>query len=266
MPSDGRSSHLGPIGLHATVALAAFCGGLAAVGSLRPSLALVALLPMIVVIAVGVVFPISGVFGRPVHRGVSGRPEVALTFDDGPDSRWTPAVLDLLDARGQRATFFVIGEKAERNTALLQDIAQRGHEIANHSWSHSNFTPFMSPGAIAGELRLVNAVIERATGRRPRWFRPPVGLLSPRVVAGAERADMELVCWSATGRDGVARTTVDQAFGRLAPALKPGAILVLHDARGSGDDEPAAHKILSRLLDRMEVVGLRSVTLSELCP
>ncbi|MBC8088910.1 MAG: polysaccharide deacetylase family protein [Phycisphaerae bacterium] len=265
MPSDGRSSRLGPIGLHATVALAAFCGGLAANGALRPAFAIVALLPMFAAIAIGVVFPVSGVFGRPVHRGVSGRREVALTFDDGPDPRWTPAVLDLLDARGQRATFFVIGMKAERNAALLRDIAERGHEIANHSWSHSNFTPFMSPRTMADELLRTNAVIEHATGRRPRWFRPPVGLLSPRVVAGAARAEMELVCWSATARDGVEHTTIDEGFDRLAPALVPGAILVMHDARISGDGEPAALQILRRLLDRMDMAGLRSVTVSELC-
>lgn len=265
MPSDGRSSRFGQIGLHATVAFAAFCAGLAVKGALSPSLAVLALLPMVSAIVVGVVFPISGVFARPVHRGVSGRKEVALTFDDGPDPRWTPALLDLLDERNHRATFFVIGERAAQNTALLQDIAQRGHEIANHSWSHSFLTPFMSPKALAAELQRTNAVIERATGKMPRWFRPPVGLLSPRVAAGAERASMDLVCWTATGRDGVAHTTPDEAFSRLEPALSPGAILVLHDARLSGDGEPAARLILSRLLDRMEERGLRSVTLSELC-
>jgi peptidoglycan-N-acetylglucosamine deacetylase len=264
MPSDGRSSHFGQLALHLAVALAGFSGGLAAAGALRPALALVALLPTFVVIGIGVVFPVSGVFARPVHRGISGRPEIALTFDDGPDARWTPAVLDALDARDQRATFFVIGEKAARNPELLQDIARRGHEIANHSWSHSNFTPFKAPAAIADELLRTNAVVEQVTGRRPRWFRPPVGLLSPRVAEGARRAGLELVCWTASARDGVARTTPDAAFKRLDPALQPGAILVLHDARVSGDGEPAALEILIRTLDRMEKVGLKSVTLSEL--
>lgn len=265
MPSDGRSSRFGQFGLHATVAFAAFCAGLAVGGVIRPVIAVLAVLPLVGAIAIGVAFPISGVFARLVHRGVSGRREVALTFDDGPDSRWTPALLDLLDARNHRATFFVIGERAAQNEALLQEIAFRGHEIANHSWSHSFLTPFMSPKTLADELRRTNAVVERATGRRPRWFRPPIGLLSPRVVAGAHRAELEIVCWSASARDGVAHTTADEAFNRLEPALSPGAILVLHDARLSGDGEPAARQILGRLLDRMEARGLRSVTLSELC-
>lgn len=265
MPSDGRSSLYGAWILHAAIALGAFCAGLAALGALQPRFALLALLPALVVIGVGVAFPVSGVFARPLHRGVSGRREIALTFDDGPDARWTPAILDLLDARNQRATFFVIGQRAAVEPELLREIARRGHELANHTWSHSYLTPFMRPGALADELRRTNAVIQSATGRSPRWFRPPVGLLSPRVVVGVNRVGLDTVCWTATARDGVARTTVEDGLSRLAPALAPGAILVLHDARITGDDEPAARQILTVLLDRMDALGLRSVTLSELC-
>ena len=265
MPSDGRSSRFGNLLLHASIAVAAFVAGVVVMGAVRPLYAILALIPLMMIITVGVVLPMAGVFARIVHRGTSGRREVALTFDDGPDPRWTPAVLDLLDERNHRATFFVIGERAANQLALLRDIAIRGHEIANHSWSHSYLTPFMSPAMLASELHRTNAVVEGATGRRPRWFRPPVGLLSPRVVAGADRANMELVHWTATGRDGVARTTADEAFKRLEPALEPGAILVLHDARISGDGEPAARVVLSRVLDRLEAKGLRSVTLTELC-
>lgn len=265
MPSDGRSSLYGAYVLHAAIALGAFCAGIAVRGAIRPLFAVLALLPVFVVIGIGVAFPASGVFARALHRGISGRREIALTFDDGPDVRWTPAILDLLDARNQRATFFVVGERAAAEPALLRDIASRGHEIANHTWSHSYLTPFMSPSVLADELRRTNAVIESATGQRPRWFRPPVGLLSPRVVAGVNRVGLDTVSWTATARDGVARTTVAEGIRRLAPSLVPGAILVLHDARINGNQEPTARQILTELLDRMDALGLRSVTLSELC-
>lgn len=271
MPSDGRSSRLGSIALHASIAVAAFSAGLAVAGALRPSLVFAALLPLIAVLSVGVAFPVTGVFTRAIHRGTSGRREIALTFDDGPDPRWTPPLLDLLDAHGQRATFFVIGARAELYPGLLQDIAARGHEIGNHTWSHSYLTPFLSPRGLARELIQTNTVIEQLTGKRPRWFRPPVGLLSPRVVSGADHANVEIVCWSATARDGTRRTTINEAFERLNRALKPGAILVLHDARvndarfDEGHEEPVAIRVVSQLLDRMEAQGLRSVTLSELC-
>ena len=264
MPSDGRASHLGAIAFYAAIAWAAFGLGLSVGGAIRPLLALAMCLPLLVTIVVGVCLPTAGVFGRPLYRGVSGRRELALTFDDGPDPRWTPALLDLLEARQQRATFFVIGERAEAHPELLQDMARRGHEIANHTWSHSYLTPFMSPGALTAELLRTNAVVESATGQRPRWFRPPVGLMSPRVVLGAERANIEIVHWTETARDGTARTSVDMAIARLEPALDPGAILVLHDARINANEIPIATQTVSRLLDRMDALGLRSVTLSEL--
>ena len=264
MPSDGRASHLGVIAFYAAIAWAAFGLGLSVGGAIRPLLALAMCSPLLVTIVVGVCLPVSGVFGRPYYRGVSGRRELALTFDDGPDPRWTPSLLDLLDLNHQRATFFVIGERADKYPELLQDMVRRGHEIANHTWSHSYRTPFMSPETLAAELVRTNTVVERATGQRPRWFRPPVGLLSPRVVLGAERAGLDIVCWSATARDGTERTSANDAFVRLEPALAPGAILVLHDARFKGDSEPTAARVVSRLLHRMDAVGLRSVTLSEL--
>lgn len=270
MPSDGRSSYLGAIAFHVSIAIAAFSAGLAVAGALRPALALVAVLPLITVLALGVAFPITGVFTRARHRGTSGRREIALTFDDGPDPRWTPPLLDLLDAHGQRATFFVIGARAEAHTELLQDIARRGHEIANHTWSHSYLTPFLSPRRLTSELNQTNAVIEQLTGQRPRWFRPPVGLLSPRVVSGADHANVEIVCWSATARDGTRHTSINEAYDRLERALTPGAILVLHDARvndarfDDGHEEPIAIRVVSRLLERMAALDLRSVTLSEL--
>ncbi len=264
MPSDGRASHLGAVAFYVAIAWAAFGLGLSVGGAIRPLLALAMCLPLLVTIFVGVCFPVTGVFGRPLYRGVSGRRELALTFDDGPDPRFTPELLDLLDARQQRATFFVIGARAAQHPELLLDMARRGHEIANHTWSHSYLTPFMSPDTLAAELLRTNATVEAATGQRPRWFRPPVGLMSPRVTLGAELAKMEIVTWTATARDGTERTNADEAFARLEPALSAGAILVLHDARFRGQSEPNAVRVVSRLLDRMEVLGLRSVTLSEL--
>lgn len=270
MPSDGRSSRFGSIALHLSIALAAFSAGLAVAHVIRPTLVLAALLPLLAVIGMGVAFPVTGVFERVVHRGTSRRAEIALTFDDGPDARWTPPLLDLLDTHGHRATFFVIGSRVEQNPELLKDMVRRGHEIANHTWSHSYLTPFLSPTGLARELTRTNALIEGLTGRSPRWFRPPVGLLSPRVVAGAELAQLEIVCWSATARDGTRHTSVNEAYQRLDSALSPGAILVLHDARvndarfDQGDEAPIALRVVSRLLEKMEAQGLRSVTLSEL--
>lgn len=264
MPSDGRASRFGSLGFFAGIAWGAFGAGMASTGAIRPLYAVAGFIPLAIAIAVGVRFPNSGVFARPRYRAVTGRRELALTFDDGPDPRYTPALLDLLEAHNQRATFFVIGNRAERHPELLREIVRRGHELANHTWTHSYLTPFMSPDSLAAELSRTNAVIENTTGQRVRWFRPPVGLLSPRVVRGAELAQVEIICWSATARDGTDRTPVNESVARLEPELTTGAILVMHDARMNQRSAPTATQIVTPLLSRMEALGLRSVTLSEL--
>ena len=253
-----------PVLLTAIVAVAV-CDGLALAGRAPTFVALTALAALAGIIGIGVGVPASGVFARPVLGARTGRPEVAITFDDGPHPTWTPPLLDLLESRGHRATFFVVGDRAAQHVGLLAEIARRGHEIANHTWRHSYLTVMMHPRVLADELERVSSLIERASGSRPRWFRPPVGLLSPRIAPALRLAGLRLVAWTATARDGVRRTTALEAFTRLDGELAPGAILVLHDAPLHGDAEPVARTVLGMLLDRMESLGLRSVTLSDLC-
>jgi peptidoglycan/xylan/chitin deacetylase (PgdA/CDA1 family) len=259
------ASPIGSVVLRTVLLAAAACVGTALAGITPTAPAVVAIAALALTIGVGVCLPSSGVFARPVIRARTGRRELALTFDDGPDPRWTPPLLEMLAARGQRATFFVVGERAERHAGLLSEMASRGHEIANHTWAHSLGTMFVAPRRLARDLERVNSLVERSTGVRPRWFRAPVGLLSPRIPIAAQLAKLRLVSWTASARDGVRSATVAGAFGRLDKAMVPGAILVLHDGTMRGDREPIARELLELLLDRMEVLGLRSVTLSELC-
>jgi peptidoglycan/xylan/chitin deacetylase (PgdA/CDA1 family) len=114
------------------------------------------------------------------------------------------------------------------------------------------------------DLERAQQLIAHAAGSPTRWFRPPVGLLSPRVVQAAERARLELVGWTATARDGVAGADAARAAARLVRALRPGAILVLHDGAERDDRVPLAATLLPSLLDALEARGLRSVTLDDL--
>lgn len=245
--------------------IALVASGAAVAGTLPVAIALGASVLLVLAIGVGVAWPASGVFARAVIGAHTARRALALTFDDGPDPRWTRALLDILEARGHRATFFVIGARAEEHPALVDEMRRRGHEIANHSWAHSYATPFLPPARLAKDLLRTNDVIERATGMRPRWFRPPVGLLSPRIPLAAAAAGLRLVTWTATARDGVASTTAMRGLAKLAASIRPGAILVMHDAAIVGDREPVACELLRLVLDRMESSGLHSVTLSDLC-
>jgi peptidoglycan/xylan/chitin deacetylase (PgdA/CDA1 family) len=216
------------------------------------------------VVAVGVACQTSGVFACPLLRVQTERSEVAITFDDGPDPRFTPALLETLDKHGHLATFFVIGERAETHPELLVDVVRRGHGLGNHSWHHSYVTNLMHPSSLAADLVRTNELIAAATGRAPRWFRTPVGLLSPRVTEAARLAGLDIVAWTASARDGVAWRSVDDAMRRLKPYLHPGAILVLHDGVMDGRSESIAQPLLERLLDELQTRGLRSVTLDQM--
>lgn len=228
---------------------------------------LAALAVLLAVVSAGVAWPQTGVFARPVVGCATSEPVVALTFDDGPHPVHTPQVLDLLDRAGCRATFFVIGHKASAHPDLVAEIVRRGHELGNHSWRHLPWTPALPAGKLTAELRDSNAMLQTISGVAPRWFRPPVGLVSPPVALAAAMAGLELVTWTATARDGVSRARPDTALTRLQSALRPGAILVLHDGVAGPADQPhAVLTVLPQLLENMSKRGIRSVTLSELLP
>lgn len=194
----------------------------------------------------------------------SSRARVALSFDDGPHPVHTRRILDALDAHGARASFFVIGEKAARHPDLLREIATRGHELALHSWSHDRHLYLRDPLTIARELERSIEVVEAATGRRPRLFRPPIGFSTPRTRAAVELLGLRVAGWSVRAFDGVASASSRAVVARVARRLAPGAIVLLHDAAERGDREPASVAALPAILAAISERGLRCVTVSEL--
>ena len=229
----------------------------------------------------------SGIFGSVLIQGPSDRPLVALTFDDGPDPETTPEVLQLLARHGARATFFVIGQRAAQYPEVVAAIAQGGHQIESHSHRHSWWTAFTPRRRLAAELKAAQVAIAAASGRAPRWFRAPIGILSPEVVAAAQQVGLRLCGWSCKARDGLAGTSVRAALARLLGGLRPGAILLLHDAPESADPaltpaaavpptltpgasparprhRPIAPAVLAQLLPELDRRQLRAVTLDEL--
>ncbi|MGA4932660.1 polysaccharide deacetylase family protein [Streptomyces incarnatus] len=165
----------------------------------------------------------------PRLAGTGVRHHVALTFDDGPDPVATPRFLDALDALGARATFFVLGEHAVRHPALVAETARRGHEIAVHGWSHDRpWRPALARER-EGVARTARAVHD-LTGRRPRWYRPPYGILtSPRWLA-ARHAGLRLVLWSAWGKDWRADATPESVRALVTAQLRGGGTILLHDS------------------------------------
>jgi peptidoglycan/xylan/chitin deacetylase (PgdA/CDA1 family) len=193
----------------------------------------------------------------------AARREVAITIDDGPDPAVTPAVLDLLDASGVRATFFCVADKARLHPALCREIAQRGHSVQNHSLRHSHRFSMLGPRGLADEIGRAQQVLADVTGQRPAFFRAPAGLRSPLLAPVLHRLDLQLVSWTRRGYDTVERQS-ERVLERLTDRLGAGDILLLHDghAARTPSGRPVVLEVLPALLQRLEAHRLRPVTLT----
>ncbi|MEU6807805.1 polysaccharide deacetylase family protein [Streptomyces sp. NPDC046831] len=165
----------------------------------------------------------------PGLAGAGSPDHVALTFDDGPDPASTPYFLDALDRVGARATFFVLGEHVVRHPALLRETALRGHEVAVHGWTHDR--PWLpSPGRDAADVARAARAVYDITGRRPRWYRPPYGILTAGRWLAARRAGLRPVLWTAWGRDWTADATPGSVRSLIVADLRGGGTVLLHDS------------------------------------
>jgi len=195
----------------------------------------------------GVAFPQMRLFGPFVCRGTDDQRRVALTFDDGPDERATPALLDLLRETGVQVAFFCVGARVAAHPELAARIVREGHLLENHSYAHSNFTNFFGCTRLTRELQRAQSAIQQATGVAPRCFRPPMGLSNPRVFKVARTLDLEVIGWSARGLDTLLHDP-NRIVARIVRRLRPGAIVLLHDG-----NIPADRLVLTvrRLLDSL---------------
>ncbi|MDD3363671.1 MAG: polysaccharide deacetylase family protein [Syntrophomonas sp.] len=189
---------------------------------------------------------------------------VALTFDDGPDPEKTPAVMDSLKKYNALATFFVVGNRAEKQPQILENMAEQGHEIANHSYSHS-YSEFSSnkPEIFKEEIDKTAAIIEKITTQKPVLFRPPGGYLSDNLVNLIKNEQLTIAYWtwqqdSKDWKVGNSGTTI---ANHIIKNIQPGQIILLHDGANNGLETAKAVDIL---LDKLTHEGYQFVTMSQL--
>jgi peptidoglycan-N-acetylglucosamine deacetylase len=144
-------------------------------------------------------WPASQIFGRTLIA--PRRPgELALTFDDGPNPTWTPRLLDLLAGHDVHATFFMVGKFAKAERDLARRVAEAGHVVGNHSWSHPDLSRTRDANVL-DELTRTNDLLGEICGKPVRYFRPPFGARSPYVLKLARRLGLVPVMWNAMTHD-----------------------------------------------------------------
>lgn len=177
--------------------------------------------------AYGSVAKSSQLFGPTIYRGSTRKRAVALTFDDGP-SEGTLALLDYLDRENVKATFFQCGMNVERLPKVAGEVAARGHEIGNHSYSHPKL-PFKTKEFIEQEFTEAQKVIAFETGVTPMLLRPPYGFRWAGMRAVQHKLSLLSVLWTVIGNDW--RWPSERILRHVVKHTSPGGIVCLHDGR-----------------------------------
>ena len=201
------------------------------------------------------------------HEGAGDEHEVSLTFDDGPDPKWTPLILDILKAKKVKATFFLLGSQAEQYPALVQRIVSEGHEIGNHTYTHQNLSE-ASTQQIKLECNATQRLIESITGRSTTLFRPPynadsrpndVRELRPLKLVQDELG--YLIVLEGIDPEDWGRPGADVIFQRVKELRHLGSTILLHDAGGNRQQTVEA---LPKIIDWLQARGDHVVSLGEL--
>src|SRR5438552_6886336 len=200
------------------------------------------------------------------HQGAGGEHQVTITFDDGPDPRWTPKILDILKGANVKAAFFLVGANAERYPNLVRRIVNEGHEIGNHTYYHPNLA-LCWPEHIRLELNATQLLLETITGRATTLFRPPyaadtsLSQLSELIpLQIAEDLNYMVVMESIDPQDW-AKPGADTILQRVKQQRRDGSIILLHDA---GGDRSQTVEALPRILEWLHTRGDTVVPLSTL--
>ncbi|MFG3045087.1 polysaccharide deacetylase family protein [Streptomyces sp. NPDC048202] len=185
---------------------------------------------------------------QPILRLTGKGRNMMLTFDDGPHPDYTPHILDTLAKYDVRAMFFVCGEMAVDNKELLARMAEEGHVVGNHTWTHPLLTE-MARGDIRDEIERTSDVIEDAYGDRPQWFRAPYGAWNRATFQLGAEMGMEPMAWTVDTTDWMTPGT-STVVKRVEHGAAPGVVILSHDAGGDRTQSVRAiREYLPYLLD-----------------
>ena len=207
--------------------------------------------------------PESPVTETPAGGSAAGdRKLVALTFDDGPDIRYTPQVLEILKQYGVKATFFVVGTQIEKYPAVLQQMKDEGHTIGNHTYAHANL-PKLEGQALIDEIEKGDELIKEVLGETTRYFRAPYGAVSDPLKALLRETGRELVGWTVDTRDW-AGTEPDEIVKIVQETVRPNGIILMHSFGGRKGSLQNTIDALPAVIEYLQNEGYTLVPMSEL--
>ncbi|MFG1478985.1 polysaccharide deacetylase family protein [Xanthobacter sp. V4C-4] len=184
-------------------------------------------------------------------------PYIAITFDDGPNPETTPKLLKMLEARGVKATFFVVGTRASENPDLLRRMVAEGHEVGNHSWNHPQL-PKVSVAEADRQVADTSAAIRAAIGKDPLYIRPPYGAMTSALRKHIEdKFGLAMVYWSADSLDWKNRDA-QAIYDKVMAQTRAGGIILMHDIHAT------TVAAVPRVLDALLAKGYKFVTVSDL--
>jgi peptidoglycan/xylan/chitin deacetylase (PgdA/CDA1 family) len=230
---------------------------------IHPILTVALLLSYIALCVAACFFPQMNFFGPVTSRGRTGKPWVSLTFDDGPAEPTTRLVLELLEKYSVPATFFVSGVNAEKYPDIISEILVGGHSIGNHSLSHLPFLMLTGSRSLYREVAAAQDIL-RSLGADTRAFRPPVGIVNPKLSAVLRQLNLFCVTFSCRAFDAGNRRVRNLA-ARILKKVKADDIILLHDvpAHNEAEREMLLGE-MEKIIQGIERRGLRIVPLAEL--
>lgn len=170
----------------------------------------------------------SNFFIKIVCKADTDKKEIAISFDDGPAENYTKEILAILKTEQVKATFFCIGNRITGNENILKQIDAAGHIIGNHSFSHHFWFDMYSVKKMQEDLKQMDIEMERATGLRPKLFRPPYGVTNPNLAKAIKNGGYTPVGWSVRSMDTVIKDE-KKLLSKINDGIKPGAVFLFHD-------------------------------------
>ncbi|MES1221340.1 MAG: polysaccharide deacetylase family protein [Bacteroidota bacterium] len=165
---------------------------------------------------------------KAICKSETTKKEIALSFDDGPAQSYTPEILRVLKDNNIPAAFFCIGNRINGNEKILKNIADDGHIIGNHSFSHHFWFDLFSSRKMLNDMKLMNNVVENTVGLQPKLFRPPYGVTNPNLRKAIIRGNYITIGWNIRSMDTVI-TDEEKLFKKVTKAIAPGSIILFHD-------------------------------------